>query len=66
MSVVTLNTTRKKEITVLITLFGKRYHVDLVEAKYGDGSTALEVIDSEDGSPFGRLTVCVPGTQLKK
>ena len=50
---------------MLITMFGKQYDVELDEAKYGDGSTAIQVMDS-DGEPFGRLTVCVPGTQLSE
>lgn len=51
---------------MLITMFGKQYDVELIEAKYGDGSIALEVIDSQDGEPFGRLTVCVPDTRLNE
>lgn len=47
-----------------IEIFGEKYIVQMVAGWYEDGTRGIQLIVVEDGSPFGKLTVSVPGTKL--
>ena len=43
----------------------KEWTCNLEFAKYShDNSTAIQLVDAEDGSPIATATVCIPGTEL--
>lgn len=53
-------------IPLTVKLYGATYKVILSTiGKYQDGTPAVQAV-TLNGEPFGRLTVCVPGTKLKE
>lgn len=42
----------------------RRWLCRLREGRYGDGRTALSLVDAEDGGPVATVTVAVPGEPL--
>ena len=43
-----------------LTMFGDTYKVTLVPTQYGDGNTAVQVVEQETGDAFCMLSVNLP------
>ena len=46
--------------------YGGQYKLGLRYGKYGNGQTAIQLVDMEDGFPYATATVCVEDDLLKE
>lgn len=46
--------------------YGGQYNLSLRYGKYGNGQTAIQLVDMEDGAPYATATVCVEDDLLKE
>jgi len=59
------NPSRRNDDMARTYLTGKMFQgMTFRENEYATGARAIELVNDDDGSPYARLTVNIPGTQL--